>query len=222
MTVSIVIPIYNKWALTHQCLYDIQSRCSVESVDEVLIVNDNSPDEDVRVGLKWWKDTGMLPIREIRLDKNVMFLKASNIGMKKATGDIIILLSNDVRIIRDIVQPTVDILKNDDETLVGGRLLDWDTGWNTFNGRIFPYLEGWLLAATSQGWKKLGYFDERYVPSDMEDVDIATTAIEAGYALTPLSPDITHHLGGQSIGFNPARESITTENREKFRKKWIG
>jgi GT2 family glycosyltransferase len=216
--VSIVIPTYNHYSLLHQCLYDIYNKCT--HVDEVIIVNDNSTDEDVYKGLNWWKSLKMLPLRELRLDKNVMFLKASNIGMKAATGDLIILLSNDVRINHDIVQPIIDAVW-DRKSLVGGRLLDWDTGWNTFSGTIYPYLEGWLLAARKETWEQLGYFDERFVPSDMEDVDISTTARLLGYELVAIPYEYTHHLGGQSIGFNPAREEITLKNKQKFKEKWI-
>lgn len=163
----------------------------------------------------------MLPIREIRLEKNVMFLKATNIGLKKATGDIIITTSNDVRIFQNISQAIINLLNDDDHQLIGGRLLDWDTGWNTFGTAMFPYLEGWLLAATRSGWEDLGYFDEQYAPSDMEDVDLSATAGMMGYKLTALPSDMTQHLGAQSIGYNPEREKITLANKEKFRKKWI-
>lgn len=219
MKVSIVIPIYNNWALTHQCLFDIYSKSSL--VDEVVVVNDNCNDQDVLDGMKWWKGNGLLPIRHLRLSENVMFLRASNVGMKKATGDIIILLSNDVRLHGNIVGPIQEIISKNEKSLIGGRYLDWDTGWNQFNGTVFPYLEGWLLAGTKTTWEELGYFDERFAPSDMEDVDISTTARSMGYELHSLPAQLTNHLGGQSIGFNPKREAITIANKEKFRQKWM-
>jgi GT2 family glycosyltransferase len=220
MKTSFAVPIYSKWSLTHQLLFDIYHKCS--DVHEVVVVNDNCNNQDVMDGLEWWKSNGMLPIKVIKLEENVMFLKASNIAIKACTGDVIITISNDVRIHRDIVNPILALLESNDKSLMGGRLLDWDTGWNTFNGKIFPYLEGWLLATTKENWEELGYFDERYAPSDMEDVDIATTAKSKGYMLASLVSDITTHLGAQSIGYNPEREKITIANKEKFRQKWLG
>src|SRR5688572_22661344 len=100
MKVSFAIPIYCGWHLTHQLLFDIYQKCP--EVHEVVIVNDHCTDQDVHDGLKWWHDTGMLPLRVVRLEENVMFLKASNIAIKKCTGDVVITISNDVRIHRDI------------------------------------------------------------------------------------------------------------------------
>ena len=147
----------------------------------------------------------MLPVRALNLEENVGFLKASNVGMKDATGDIIILLSNDVRVKGDIAQRIEHILRSQD-ALVGGRYLSFDTGWNTFGGITFPYIEGWLLASTKTLWEEAGYFDERFSPNDMEDVDISTTFVRNGHTLVALPEDITQHLGAHNIGYNPKRE----------------
>jgi GT2 family glycosyltransferase len=156
------------------------------------------------------------------MNKNVGFLKASNAGLKKADGDVVCLISNDVRIYKDIVHGIFDKVSGwHSPVLVGGRLLDFDTGWNEFDGKIFNYLEGWLLATTKDAWSELFYFDEQFIPSDMEDVDISTKALSLGYELISLPAEMTHHIGGQSIGFNPEREAITIRNKEKFRNKWM-
>lgn len=217
-TFSFVIPVYNKYSLLHQCLFDIYQKCS--SVDEVIIADNGSTDTDFYAGLDWWKKSDMLPIRHLHIKENVGFLKASNVGMKKAVGDIVCLISNDVRIYKDIVGAIFSSL-SDAPSLVGGRFIDWDTGWNQFNDRVFGYLEGWLLATTKDAWNELGYFDEIYTPNDYEDVDLSTKAASLKYELIALPEDMTHHIGGQSIGFNSEREKITLENKEKFRNKWI-
>ena len=216
--VSIAIPIYNRWHLTHQILFDIYKNC--DNIHEIIIVNDNSPEKEVRDGMDWWLSQKMLPIQEIVLAENVMFLRASNIGMKQCAGDIVITVSNDVRIQSDITTRIRDMLRENPEQMIGGRLLDWDTGWNSFGGQVFPYIEGWLMATTKQGWEEIGYFDERFYPSDMEDIDSSTTALTLGYTLTPLNDERIQHIGAQSIGYNPKREAQTKLNKEKFRKKW--
>jgi len=220
---SIVIPMYNHWELTLQLLGDLL-RTNKDYIDEILVVNDASTDDTVYEGLRFWKQEQILPIRELRLKENVGFLKASNKGMAKASGDILVLLSNDVRIWVNFCKILKDMYEVNGMTgLWGNRYYDRDTGWNTFNGKIYPYLEGWLLACSKETWKVLGGFDEQYAPCDFEDVDISTKAISLGLPLTSFGLDEgkIRHLGAQSLGYNPEREAITIRNKEKFRKKWI-
>ena len=43
MKLSVVVPSYNHWALTHQCLFDLYKHC-VNDIDEVVVVDDGSDD----------------------------------------------------------------------------------------------------------------------------------------------------------------------------------
>lgn len=217
--VSIVILNYNGWQMTHNLLFDLYKHCA--SIDEVLVVNNGCTEAESFTGLQWWMDKPMLPVRELRIDKNVGFLLAANAGMREATGDIIILISNDVRIRGDIVLRIRYQLKNLYKCLIGGKFLSFDTGWNTFDGVTFPYAEGWILATWADNWEELGYFDERYAPNDFEDVDLSTTAQRLGYVIVPLPEDIAQHISGQTLQYNPEREELTKRNREKFREKWL-
>lgn len=219
LTFSIVIPVYNRYDLTHKLLYDLYRYCT--SITEVLVVDDASTEEKYQDGLKWWVDSGLLPVRHIRREENGGFILASNHGLREATGDIVCLLSSDVRVETDISAIIRAMLKVDKKCLVGGRLIDWDSGWNTFAARVYPYLEGWLLATTKANWEELGYLDEDLVPHDFEDVSLSTKALSMDYVLVPLDSPRIVHLGGQTIGFNPAREVITNRNKEIFRQKWV-
>lgn len=228
MKTSVVIPQFNGWTMTHSLLFDLYNWC--KGISEVLLVDNGSTEKD---GRDWWLGNGMLPLRVDRLEENVGFLKAANYGMSKATGDILILISNDVQIKENIILPITTILyglelhKSYDihskpvPKVVGGRLLDYDTGWNQFDGRIYPYLEGWLLACWKKDWEAVGGFDERFSPSDMEDVDVSTAFISKGYSLVGLDTSAVTHLGAQTLRYSPEREAITLANKEKFRAKWV-
>lgn len=219
-TFSFVIPTYNHYDLLHQTLYDIYQKCS--PVHEVIVVDDCSTEQAYHDGLDWWYKNGMLPIRVVKTKENSMFLKASNLGLKKAEGDVVCLLSNDVRIHQNIVKIIFDGLSGwKSPVLIGGRIIDWDSGWNTFNKKTFPYVEGWLLATERYVWKDVDYFDERYAPSDMEDVDLSATIVERGGKLLHLPEDCVTHIGAQSIPYGSEREKITITNKENFRRKWI-
>lgn len=219
----IVIPIYNHWAMTHTQLFQLYNT-ERENIDSILIIDDASS-EDMS-GLNWWKNNGMLPIRVIRNETNQGFLLSANCGIDLIADDcgaedIIILLSSDVEIHGKFIQQIKDLLVGNSKRLAGGILLSHDTGWNQFDGKVFPYLEGWLLAAAADTWYELGYFDDRYAPSDYEDVDLSTTALSMGYELVPLDNPNIHHLGARSIGYNEARLERTNRNKKKFEEKWI-
>jgi len=216
--VSIVIPSYDHWELTNQILTDLYNHC-LKDIDEVIVVNNGSTDPNVAEGMKHWFNSAM-PVKEFVIPKNIGFLRASNKGIEFAKGEIVVLISNDVRIESDnLILEIKRLLKN--KCLVSGKLYNDSTGWNDFGGTIYKYGEGWLLAFTKETWKDLGGFDDRYAPNDYEDVDISTTALSKGYTLVALDNVSLTHLGGKTLQYSPNRQALTETNREKFRDKWI-
>lgn len=216
MNFSFVIPVYGNFQQLNELLVSLQG----VSYDEIILIDDCSPDAETKQGLKWWRDSGN-NIRLVTNLKNVGFLRTSNIGLGLATGDVVTLISTDVIIETNVSHTLKSIFTENPRRLVGGTVYNGSTGWNHFGSRIFPYAEGWFLSCTNEGWRDLGYFDERFAPNDFEDVDLSTTAIEKGYELYPLLSPYVRHIGAQSIGYNEQREELTKKNRIKFERKWI-
>ena len=216
MKISFVIPIYDHWNLINDLLVDIMNHTKP---DEIIVVDDYSTDQATLDGLAWWEN--FYDVKVIRPINNLGFLRAANYGVSKATGDAICLISSDVRIEDDLAKTVKELLELDPKILIGGILYEHDTGWNTFSGKTFKYLEGWLLCCMKSAWDEFGGFDERYVPNDFEDVDLSTTAISKGYSLVSLSNSKIRHLGGQTIGYTGIRAELTRRNREKFGAKWM-
>lgn len=217
MSTSIVIPAYGRFDLLHVLLYDLYKNCSL--IEEVIVVDNGNEgvNPDMMNGLAWWKTTNMLPLEVLHLKENIGFLLASNLGLKSAVEDNVILISTDVRVHKDIVEY---MKLSQPQYIVGGRLLDWDTGWNVIDGRVFPYLEGWILGASKEAWQTLGYFDDIYAPNDAEDLDLSTTAINMDYHLSTFPEGYVSHIGAQSISYGEEREKQTKKNIERFRQKW--
>ena len=216
MKVSFVIPSWNHFELINQLLVDIHEHTKP---DEIIVVDDCSTDSKAIEGLEWWRVN--YGVKVVRLSENLGFLKASNFGLKQATGDIVCLISTDVRIFEDITFYVKVTLGEGVKALFGGVVYRDSTGWNEFNGKIFPYAEGWFLAATKTAWEEFGYFDEELAPHDFEDVSLSTVAISLGYELLSIPPSAMKHVGAQTIGYTEERRKITEVNREKFREKWI-
>lgn len=216
MKVSFVIPVFNNFHLINDLLVNIRDH---SAPDEILVVDDCSNDPTTLDGLAFWSHN--YNVKVYRPLENLHFLKASNYGVSKATGDAICLISSDVKIEVDLAKLVRELLELDPKLFIGGIVYRDTTGWNEFDKKIFPYAEGWLLCCLKSAWEELGGFDEQFAPHDFEDVDISTTAVEKGYTLVSLDCRQIRHLGAQTIGYTDARRELTERNREKFRAKWM-
>lgn len=228
--VHIVIPMYNNWELTHNLLWSLY-RKERENIESILVMDDVSTDTDVVGGLNWWRagwreKTDPLKIRSITNEENLGFTLNSNKGLQEISkiadpSDVVILLSNDVQINAKFISQIVSIVEETPKVLVGGIAYLSSTGWNNFGDTVFPYLEGWLLATTVENWKELDYFDPRYAPHCMEDVDLSTKALKLGYQLVPLNNVGLVHLAGRTIKYTDERHEQTRINKDKFEEKWL-
>ena len=203
--ISIIIPHFNKSELTNRLVLSLQAFCGK---CEILVFDDGSKIPYVNP-----------EVRVCRVDENMGFLYASRAALAIAKGDIKILINNDVLITGDILTPVEKQIKSSPLSLVGNTLISWDSGWNTFKGRVFPYLEGYFLAASKEIWDDIS-FDTRFAPNDFEDVDLSTQAYSLGYPVVALNSPFIKHLGGGTLGYSPEREKITRINQKKFEKKW--
>lgn len=218
MTVSIVIPTYKNYHLTHSLLLNIYKLLPKDC--EIILVDDCSKMEEVSAGLIWWRGLFGDRFRVFENEVNCGFLRTANFGVSRASNDVVMLVSNDVSILdKDIVSKVEKALEHPN-MLVGAKLYTNDTGWNTFNGIVFPYLEGWFLAFRKEEWMSFGGFDLRYAPYDFEDVDISTTYRLSGGDLVEIDSNMVH-LGAQTIKYSPEREAQTKTNQKKFEDKWI-
>jgi len=223
MSVSIVIPHYNHWEFTHALLADLFKH-EVDNINEVILVDNGGTDEEIFRGEKFWKQQFQIKdcnFRILTLRENVGFLLAANLGLQEARSTVKILISNDVRVKGKFVEQVRDlILSGYTRKLVGQKLYVTDTGWNTFDNQVYPYLEGFFLATMTDGWDELGYFDVDFIPADYEDVALSTKARKLGYELVPLNLPFIDHVGAGTYGYNAERLRITEANREKFRQKY--
>lgn len=218
---SVVIPFYNRWDLTHSCLGKLYG--SGLRPKEVILVNDASTDTDFHGAIQWWKDATELNIRYTKNDENKGFGESMNKGAFSADGELLLLLSNDVEILnRNPIDIAINNLNEAYKVFIGAELIDFDSGWNTFDGITIPYLAGHFLMTKKTDFVAVGGFDPLYSPVDYEDIDISVRYLLQNFLLFPVGSLFLRHLFGGTIRekYGEKRMEITKKNKEKFRNKW--
>jgi GT2 family glycosyltransferase len=236
--VSIIIPVFNQWALTLKCLLAV-ARNSGPVSHEVIVVDDASTDETVE---------GLTRLEGVRCHRNPLnagFARSCNQGARLARGKYLLFLNNDTEVHPGWLAPMVDILdKRPDVAVVGNKLLFPD-GTIQHGGVVFSYAGPTpvmpfhldyrqpahvrdqildLSAVTAacmlmrpEVFNQLRGFDEGY-RNGYEDVDLCLRVKEAGHHIlyTPHSV-VTHHES-----MSDGRFHAGWANDERLAETWVG
>lgn len=211
--VTVITPVWGKSDLTHKFLFQNWNLYRFSPDVEFVIVNNASPD-NTAVILDIWQRLMGDRLQVITNTENRGFGPANNQGAEIARGDSFIFLSNDVIISGDYVS------RIEQGALSGPQVLDYDTGWNTFDGATIPYVAGWCVMATRKVWQDIGGWDERFVPCDYEDLDLSLAAVKKGYLLKQVDLPLTHLFGQSARALEGGRLEITLKNQALFKEKW--
>lgn len=239
--VSIVIPVYNQFEYTYNCLASIFKN-SGEVRYEVIIADDCSVDltkdlEQVVEG-----------ITVIHNEKNLRFLLNCNHAAEKVRGKYIVFLNNDTQVQVNWLQPLVDILDKDTKVGLTGSKLVYSDGhlqeaggifWNdasawNYGNRKNPddpefnyvkeadYISGAAIMIRTSLWKEIGGFDERFAPAYYEDSDLAFEVRKHGYKVVYQPLSVVVHFEGISNGtdLNSGQKAYQVKNQAKFFEKW--
>lgn len=241
-TVSIIIPAYNKFELTYNCIASIILAFNKTSY-EVLVADDNSTDETSEL------ECYIENVVHIKNDENLKFLLNCNNAANHARGEYLVFLNNDTEVTSYWLDELTAPYSMDDRVgLTGSKLLNtngslqeaggiiWGSGqpWNLGNGgnasepkynynRQVDYLTGASMCIPQQVWKEVGGFSLEFAPCYYEDTDIAFKVREKGYATIycPLSRVV--HFEGQSHGRDITKGLKTYQaiNESTFKSKWF-
>lgn len=239
--VSILIPVFNEFDYTYNCLKSISDN-SGEISYEIILADDCSTDmtkniQDIVTG-----------ITVSRTEQNVHFLKNCNQAAEHARGKYILFLNNDTRVRANWLQPLVDLLEKDetigmtgsklvfaDGTLqeAGGILWSDGSGWNYGRGsdpslpeynyvKDVDYISGASLMIRRELWEEIGGFDERYAPAYCEDSDLAFEVRRHGFRVVYQPKSVVTHFEGVSNGtdLNHGIKKYQVDNIKKLKEKW--
>jgi N-acetylglucosaminyl-diphospho-decaprenol L-rhamnosyltransferase len=220
-SVDVVIPSFERWKLTERCLRYLGEQTVPHSV---FVVDNGSTDgtpDNVRASFP--------DAQVISLEANLGFPVACNRGAAAGSGEVVVLLNNDVEPRPDFIEKLVRPFEEDARMgsaaalLVqpGERIIDCLglTADRTLAG--FPRLRGRpvadaaspspVLAGPSGGggayrraaWEEVGGLDEGVLFYG-EDLDLALRIRSAGWNAAAVPDAVGVHLGSASIGHRSA------------------
>lgn len=239
--VSVIIPIYGKIEYTLQCLESIEK--NPPSIRfEVLVVDDCSPDNSLQLLER------VEGIRIVKNEKNQGFIRSCNAGATAAVAPYLCFLNNDTEVFPQWLEELLRTFHEFPECgfagskliYPDGRLQEaggiiWQDGsaWNfgrlqdpllpVYNyAREVDYCSGASIMVPTKLFKKLGGFDEHFLPAYCEDADLALKIRDHGFRVIyqPLSTVIHHEGITSGTDTTHGVKSYQITNSKKLLERW--
>jgi GT2 family glycosyltransferase len=201
MNISIVIPNYNGESLLKDNLEKVVSELSTYKLGraEIIVVDDASSDGSVIYLNDFVKTHDNFKV--VVNKNNLGFAPTVNLGVKAASGEIIILLNTDVYPEDGFLEPLLkhfsdekvfavgclDRSVEDNGIILRGRGLgEWKRGFLVHRrGEVDKTNTLWVSGGSSAFrksiWEKLGGMNELFAPFYWEDIDLSYRALKSGY-----------------------------------------
>lgn len=237
-TVSLIIPVFNHYELTRNCLWSLLQHTKGVSY-EIIIADDASSDETKNIS-KHIKN-----IQHIRMKKNSGFGANVENAIKYTNGKYVGLLNNDMLFYDNWLKPIIDKLESDKTigaaggTLIApdgrlnelgmmisesaniiriGRGLKYSEKLHDLSNSNFDYKSGCCLFLSKKLWDKLGGFDKNLRPAYFEDTDLCFRIHEIGLKISNVFESRIMHFETQSYN---STDKTKIKHTEYFNSKWL-
>ncbi|CAK7013356.1 MAG: hypothetical protein DELT_02153 [Desulfovibrio sp.] len=232
---SIIIPVFNKWELTRNCLASLCEHGSGPSF-EVIVVDNGSTDATATELASFGESLFGEQFRAIVLPENKNFGPACNLGAKTAKAPVLFFLNNDTLVTSGWAEPLLTALhENDAVGAVGPLLLYPDNTvqhvgvafgavgplhlYQNFpeahpviaKARDLQSITGAAFMIQTDFFHACGSFCEEY-KNGFEDLDLCVQIRKNGKKLRCVPQSRVYHLESQT----PKRKANDTENSRLF------
>jgi len=238
MNLSIIIPNYQGQNLLSKNLPKLVKELEnyKEGNAKIIVVDDGSTDQSVKVV------SNFSQVKLLKNDRNLGFSITVNKGAKNATGEILILLNNDVYPQSGFLKPLLDHFKSEKVFAVGcmDKSVEENTivlrgrGEGTWKRGFLVHKRGevdksdtlWVSGGSGAFrkslWDQLGGLNELYTPFYWEDIDLSYRAQKAGYDVLFEKESVVfheHEKGTIKRNFSPFKVKATAY-RNQFIFAW--
>jgi GT2 family glycosyltransferase len=221
LSVDVVIVAYGRYELTDSCLRHLGEQTREHRV--ILVDNGSTDDTRTRIAAEW-------PGAQLEcFDDNRGFAEACNRGVASGTGEVVILLNNDVDAHPDFIERLVAPLQSDPvlgsvaalmlqpgeryidsaglvaDTALGGfpRLQGLEVSEAGCERPVLAGPAGTAAAYRRSAWEQVGGLDEA-IFAYMEDFDLALRLRSAGWTTVLAEDAVGVHLGSATHGHRSA------------------
>jgi len=214
--ISIIIPTYNHCEdLLKPCVESIIRYTDLLAGDiEVIIVANGCTDNTKQYLDELVKIYN--PFKILWFDKPLGYTKATNEGIKAASGKFIILLNNDIVLLEQgqntWLNRLIDPFKEDELLGITGT-----------KGKICEYTGHWFLiffcvAIRKNVIDKIGFLDEEFNPGFGEDTDFCIKTVNAGFKIKEICnySDESHYISDYPIYHKAEGTMNDSINKEMF------
>jgi GT2 family glycosyltransferase/glycosyltransferase involved in cell wall biosynthesis len=241
--VSIVIPVFNRFDLTYNCVKSIVEQGALIPF-EIIIVDDCSRDETMFAAFAFGPG-----IRLLRNPANSGFIRSCNRGSEVARGEYVVFLNNDTEVKPRWLDELYETMQRDSKIGVAGlKLLFPDgslqecggivwrlgDGWNFGRGQLADdprfcymrdadYVSGAALMIKAKLFAELGKFDEHFLPMYYEDTDLCFRVRQHGHRVVVQPASEIIHFEGASGGTSvtgTGMKRFQSINHRKFFERW--
>jgi N-acetylglucosaminyl-diphospho-decaprenol L-rhamnosyltransferase len=221
LSIDVVIVAFGRYELTDSCLRHLSEQTTPHRV--ILVDNGSTDDTRARLAAEW----PAVPMESF--DDNRGFAEACNRGVAAGSGEVVVLLNNDVDTHPDFLQHLVEPLEADPSVgSVAALMLQPGERYIDSAGLVadsalasFPRLQGQEVALAHSerpllvgpagtaaayrrsAWEQVGGLDEA-IFAYMEDFDLALRLRSAGWKTVLASEAIGVHLGSATHGHRSA------------------
>ncbi len=213
LAVDVVVPVFNRWELTESCLNGLKQQTHPHTV---YVVDNGSADGTPERLREQFPEAHV-----VALAQNRGFSAACNRGAREGTGDVVVLLNNDVECPADFLERLIAPLSGEAGSVSALLLQPDEKRIESFGLAVDPTLAGYprlrgeprtvaqaeapVLIGPSgaagayrrQAWEDVGGLDEG-VFAYAEDVDLALRLRAAGWEAVAAGDAVAVHIGSAS------------------------